>query len=46
MSRNLCSRVDSDEDFTSKTVTFKQTVLRDPNRIAHVLLLEAAQLLF
>ena len=44
MSRS--SRVDSDGDFTSKTVTFKQTVLRDPNRIAHVLLLEAAQLLF
>ena len=46
MSRNLWTRVDSDGDFTSKTVTFKQTVLRDPNRIAHVLLLEAAQLLF
>ena len=34
--------VDSDGDFTSKTVTFKQTILvRDLNRIAHVLL-EAA----
>ena len=46
MSRNLCSRVDFDGDITSKTVTFNQTVLRDPNRIAHVLLLEVAELLF
>ena len=43
MSRS--SRVDSDGDFTSKTVTFKQTVLRDPNRTCVVVRSSAAPVL-